>query len=113
MIWAIRSKPFCAANRDTMPITGTLESALVTPKACSKSCLHFCLPLRSCGEYFVTANLSVCGLHRSEEHTSELQSLRHLVCRLLLEKKKKRLNNAHNHSDSSTGSKHAVQHVGR
>src|SRR5262245_62967695 len=30
-----------------------------------------------------------CGLwHRSEEHTSELQSLRHLVCRLLLEKKK-------------------------
>src|SRR5437899_3857099 len=27
-------------------------------------------------------------LLRSEEHTSELQSLRHLVCRLLLEKKK-------------------------
>src|SRR5258705_10095339 len=27
---------------------------------------------------------------RSEEHTSELQSLRHLVCRLLLEKKKKK-----------------------
>src|SRR5258705_9391432 len=30
---------------------------------------------------------------RSEEHTSELQSLRHLVCRLLLEKKKKRYHN--------------------
>src|ERR1039458_4890693 len=29
---------------------------------------------------------------RSEEHTSELQSLRHLVCRLLLEKKKVRSN---------------------
>src|SRR2546425_3925952 len=28
-------------------------------------------------------------LHRSEEHTSELQSLAYLVCRLLLEKKKK------------------------
>src|SRR5436853_1368607 len=28
------------------------------------------------------------GGARSEEHTSELQSLRHLVCRLLLEKKK-------------------------
>src|SRR5262245_65215802 len=27
---------------------------------------------------------------RSEEHTSELQSLRHLVCRLLLEKKKEK-----------------------
>src|SRR5262245_63950564 len=36
--------------------------------------LHACYPRRS----------------RSEEHTSELQSLRHLVCRLLLEKKKKR-----------------------
>src|SRR5947199_7173693 len=31
----------------------------------------------------------VQALARSEEHTSELQSLRHLVCRLLLEKKKK------------------------
>src|SRR5439155_25271401 len=29
------------------------------------------------------------GLKRSEEHTSELQSRGHLVCRLLLEKKKK------------------------
>src|SRR5205814_10196431 len=29
---------------------------------------------------------------RSEEHTSELQSLRHLVCRLLLEKKKNNRN---------------------
>src|SRR5438045_8393631 len=28
---------------------------------------------------------------RSEEHTSELQSLRHLVCRLLLEKKNKNI----------------------
>src|SRR5689334_24123784 len=30
------------------------------------------------------------GSHRSEEHTSELQSQFHLVCRLLLEKKKKK-----------------------
>src|SRR3712207_7947089 len=29
------------------------------------------------------------GLSRSEEHTSELQSRQYLVCRLLLEKKKK------------------------
>src|ERR1039458_10765099 len=36
------------------------------------------------------AKVAVLGpmrMHRSEEHTSELQSLRHLVCRLLLEKK--------------------------
>src|ERR1041385_1501937 len=32
-----------------------------------------------------------CKSRRSEEHTSELQSRLHLVCRLLLEKKKKRL----------------------
>src|SRR5687767_15227727 len=31
--------------------------------------------------------------HRSEEHTSELQSLAYLVCRLLLEKKKKKKKN--------------------
>src|SRR2546430_12925494 len=32
----------------------------------------------------------VVALHRSEEHTSELQSQSNLVCRLLLEKKKQR-----------------------
>src|SRR5690349_23888484 len=34
-------------------------------------------------------HLRVAQLDRSEEHTSELQSRRDLVCRLLLEKKKK------------------------
>src|SRR5687767_15215730 len=34
---------------------------------------------------------------RSEEHTSELQSLAYLVCRLLLEKKKQTMNNACSH----------------
>src|SRR5258708_18213430 len=34
---------------------------------------------------------SVGRPHRSEEHTSELQSPDHLVCRLLLEKKKKKV----------------------
>src|SRR5438093_10195433 len=33
------------------------------------------------------------GAARSEEHTSELQSLTNLVCRLLLEKKKKQTRN--------------------
>src|SRR5687768_17757905 len=36
--------------------------------------------------------LEQVGEARSEEHTSELQSRLHLVCRLLLEKKKKRKN---------------------
>src|SRR2546422_8470483 len=34
---------------------------------------------------------------RSEEHTSELQSRLHLVCRLLLEKKKKKIRDANKH----------------
>src|SRR3989449_6818765 len=37
----------------------------------------------------VTVDIKAFGLGRSEEHTSELQSRLHLVCRLLLEKKKK------------------------
>src|SRR5258708_10311005 len=41
--------------------------------------------------YFTTGNVSSATIEpsRSEEHTSELQSPDHLVCRLLLEKKKK------------------------
>src|SRR2546430_8312334 len=37
------------------------------------------------------ANARRSAVHRSEEHTSELQSQSNLVCRLLLEKKKKTL----------------------
>src|SRR3989442_11729863 len=39
---------------------------------------------------------------RSEEHTSELQSRPHLVCRLLLEKKKTRALGAHYYRRQST-----------
>src|SRR5258705_8286876 len=45
-----------------------------------------------------------CSTRRSEEHTSELQSLRHLVCRLLLEKKKK---------DNEDGHRQEMRIVGR
>src|ERR1035441_8325462 len=43
-----------------------------------------------CQELERNPNLALCSdihVRRSEEHTSELQSLRHLVCRLLLEKR--------------------------
>src|SRR5258705_3308629 len=45
---------------------------------------------------------------RSEEHTSELQSLRHLVCRLLLEKKK---NKKISRISASLPMASAIQHV--
>src|SRR2546425_6501994 len=38
---------------------------------------------------------------RSEEHTSELQSLAYLVCRLLLEKKKKKKNTRHDNNNKN------------
>src|ERR1039458_10678949 len=51
-------------------------------------------PLMLAAQYGRTATVRLL-LDRSEEHTSELQSLRHLVCRLLLEKK-----NTHNTATS-------------
>src|SRR5260370_31026234 len=46
---------------------------------------------RGCGEQWVRERYAktVSRVSRSEEHTSELQSHLNLVCRLLLEKKKK------------------------
>src|SRR5258705_189933 len=41
--------------------------------------------------WFVGLSQDAKPAERSEEHTSELQSLRHLVCRLLLEKKKQNM----------------------
>src|SRR5205814_6692363 len=52
-----------------------------------------------------SASFSFTSTKRSEEHTSELQSLRHLVCRLLLEKKKKEDNNAQ-HIARDRGERH-------
>src|SRR5262245_63638255 len=51
---------------------------------------HHAIPTISSNREWVVAGGLVS--YRSEEHTSELQSLRHLVCRLLLEKKKKKKN---------------------
>src|SRR2546429_9840250 len=66
--------------------------------------LHDALPISTRGECAATPSkrgvetrwladqagvqCAAAGLRRSEEHTSELQSRLHLVCRLLLEKKK-------------------------
>src|SRR2546429_2757971 len=45
---------------------------------------------RAAGVAGIPHELNVVTACRSEEHTSELQSRLHLVCRLLLEKKKKK-----------------------
>src|SRR5690348_17450175 len=46
-------------------------------------------PGQGYSKYYEGKALRFCSKQRSEEHTSELQSPVHLVCRLLLEKKKK------------------------
>src|SRR5437899_12997971 len=79
-------------------------NATATPEIYTLS-LHDALPISACREAppaprrvgrrhpgappEVLQRAAYAACERSEEHTSELQSLRHLVCRLLLEKKKK------------------------
>src|SRR2546429_6616989 len=55
-------------------------------------------PLRQLRNHQIVAVELLRLERRSEEHTSELQSRLHLVCRLLLEKKK---HNMSNHLDTS------------
>src|SRR6478672_13780919 len=75
--------------------------------------LHDALPILDDHAYARSApchGRRTCHRPRSEEHTSELQSRSDLVCRLLLEKKKK-LRNAAIHGELSTyrGS-HEIEH---
>src|SRR5687767_15911111 len=59
---------------DALPICSITGTTRLTPRPSTRTTR----PTRRC---------SICWA-RSEEHTSELQSLAYLVCRLLLEKKK-------------------------
>src|SRR5256885_3822047 len=52
----------------------------------------------------ITGLFGLCFLGRSEEHTSELQSPCNLVCRLLLEKKKKHTHRQQLHDDENSAS---------
>src|SRR2546430_3508607 len=64
------------------PYTTLFRSASVTRRSCSSA-----VSITTC----VSGHASTicCAASRSEEHTSELQSQSNLVCRLLLEKKKR------------------------
>src|SRR5262245_27712754 len=69
---------------DTIDIfTDPLDIDIKERRLIKRECDKVGLPIVS------IACVAVGLIDRSEEHTSELQSLRHLVCRLLLEKKKK------------------------
>src|SRR5207253_8631117 len=75
-------------------------------------------PLRSSGSRKVLSGftpMAASAQWRSEEHTSELQSRGHLVCRLLLEKKKKKNKkkciNKKKIKDSKVQNQHVQQYV--
>src|SRR2546429_3269890 len=67
---------------DALPISCVSSSASLSALRVSALSLFLLFPSLSF-EFFSSLR------YRSEEHTSELQSRLHLVCRLLLEKKKK------------------------
>src|SRR3712207_8291996 len=75
-----RPAPFVVTTHDPPPLLAADFGIPVHPRAPA-----FAFP--SLGAY-VGGDI-VAGMLRSEEHTSELQSRQYLVCRLLLEKKKR------------------------
>src|SRR5439155_23110462 len=85
--------PYTTLFRSSEPTTGSITRP--TPAGPGRSCRSTFPGSRSgtsSSSRILTTSSSAltagaCG--RSEEHTSELQSRGHLVCRLLLEKKKK------------------------
>src|SRR5205814_6433603 len=79
-----------AATSITSKAPGVSRRTVLPSRPTRYTCRH---PSRSLTQVNSLPPASHCRsstttARRSEEHTSELQSLRHLVCRLLLEKKK-------------------------
>src|SRR2546425_8051372 len=66
---------------------------------------------RECTQFFIwRRTMAAAATSRSEEHTSELQSLAYLVCRLLLEKKKKKKKELDDYSENQHTSTDTVWH---
>src|SRR5947209_13655069 len=77
--------PYTTLFRSNVTTGVSLALVLVFP-------LALLVGMRSQLDQAITPIIMLVGaLPRSEEHTSELQSRQYLVCRLLLEKKKKKL----------------------
>src|SRR5207253_6037271 len=76
------------SRRDFIKLSGGASAALGTLGALGMSLAPSVAHARTLRIQNAKAVPTVCPYCRSEEHTSELQSRGHLVCRLLLEKKK-------------------------
>src|SRR3989441_6663728 len=77
------------------PYTTLFRSPLPGPLTVDLKRLQFAMNPEKIALDQRTETTTMATKVRSEEHTSELQSLAYLVCRLLLEKKKKRRCPAH------------------
>src|SRR5258708_29368547 len=77
--------PYTTLFRSAIWMASSLPSldALGSPEKPDSSVIHLCISVKR-----TVSGSRSCPAFRSEEHTSELQSPDHLVCRLLLEKKK-------------------------
>src|SRR5438046_7456704 len=83
---------------DALPILA-MNSPTTSSRRRSARCATRATTSRPCSGVFPA---SIRCAARSEEHTSELQSLTNLVCRLLLEKKKKQVIRSTQHDTSAT-----------
>src|SRR2546429_3544732 len=72
------------------PYTTLFRSSMVTASARKTGRIATAHLASMCAHWTGKRTPILAGIARSEEHTSELQSRLHLVCRLLLEKKKNR-----------------------
>src|SRR5690625_6717829 len=81
------SHPFSISNRKVKRLSAD-DSGLRACESRSSSSIKYKPRVKTRG-FFMPASWVACLIVRSEEHTSELQSRGHLVCRLLLEKKKR------------------------
>src|SRR5437016_11595337 len=75
---------------DALPIWFQYRARGTTSGLHSLGAIVFCAPDSKFRDRYGTSTKYNRAETRSEEHTSELQSLTNLVCRLLLEKKKKK-----------------------
>src|SRR5690349_22152482 len=80
--------PYTTLFRSLGGIPYARFAAALTPVALGSLAITSAVLVVACGRG-LPATITADEHRRSEEHTSELQSRRDLVCRLLLEKKKK------------------------
>src|SRR2546422_8573782 len=79
----------CVPSRSVVSYRNMFLTPRVVPSGISKAARPLDFSRGRAAHHRVLQSVSRVPARRSEEHTSELQSRLHLVCRLLLEKKKK------------------------